>query len=155
MELTCFHPRCEIISLNDILSNVSWIRPQRPLIFFDVISISEKVTLPRKKPQVTAKCGVKLTTSMAQLVTNRLRCKRCRFNSSKGTNIYMVCKYLFRVWVLWYHGTRIIPTAQGVLVSGSTMTLLVWNWCETTIIWLTFLGILYRDLGSQATQRSY
>lgn len=32
----------------------------------------------------------------------RLRRKRCRFYSRGGTNVFMICYYLYRVWVMWY-----------------------------------------------------
>lgn len=44
------------------------------------------------------------TTSLQAVFPAKTREVRVRFRC--GTNVSMICKYLFRVKVLWYHGTR-------------------------------------------------
>lgn len=56
-----------------------------------------------KKKKYDKNVGV--TTSVVWWTSDRLRLKRCGFDPSSGTNVSMICKYLFRVWLM-YHGTN-------------------------------------------------
>lgn len=42
--------------------------------------------------------------------------KRCEVDSTGEINVYMIWKYLYRVWLLWCHGTRsyTIVSLQGI-----------------------------------------